>query len=238
MALVAANVQLKARLLTKGKLRPHDMVRNKLPDGAGLLEELPRRARSGADEGDEAADAAYCAAIDKVSRVFGKQRRAQSTADEHKMYMRLLDGWFVREGFGSYVEAVIVDGRCIEVRARRRDDGTMKVLKPQMLIGHLLEMSVGSESTPKGGHAADLAARAATEVANACGPREKMRCARARGSWNPRPARAARGRTAAALVPVRWVRRATCSRVACGVPCALALGLERASRLERVDAGW
>ena len=68
----AANVQLKARLLTKGKLRPHDMVRNKLPDGAGLLEELPRRARSGADEGDEAADAAYCAAIDKVSRVFGR----------------------------------------------------------------------------------------------------------------------------------------------------------------------
>ena len=57
MALVAANVQLKARLLTKGKLRPHDMVRNKLPDGAGLLEELPRRARSGADEGDEAAEA-------------------------------------------------------------------------------------------------------------------------------------------------------------------------------------
>ena len=109
MAFVAANVQLKAKLLTKGKLRPHDMVRKKLPDGAGLLEDLPRRARSGADEGDEAADAAYCAAIDKVSRVFGKQKRAQSTADEHKMYMRLLDGWFVREGFGSYVEAVIVD---------------------------------------------------------------------------------------------------------------------------------
>ena len=88
----------------------------------------------------------------------------------------------------------------------------IKVLKPQMLIGHLLEMSVGSESTPKGGHAADLAARAATEVASACGPREKMRCARARGSWNPRPARAARGSNAAALVPVGWVRRATCSR--------------------------
>ena len=46
------------------------------------------------------------------------------------MYIRLLDGWFVREGFGSYVEAVVVDGRCVEVRARRRDDGTMKVLKP------------------------------------------------------------------------------------------------------------
>ena len=57
------------------------------------------------------------------------------------------------------------------MRARRREDGTPKVIKPQMLIGYLLQMSVGDESAPKGGHAADLAARAATEMANACGQR-------------------------------------------------------------------
>ena len=83
MALVAASVLKKERLEEKGRLRPHSQIRKKLPDGTGLLEELPRRA-PGASEGDEAADAAYCAAIEKVSKVFG-QRRAQTTADEHKM---------------------------------------------------------------------------------------------------------------------------------------------------------
>ena len=92
MALLAACVQLKAKLMEKGKLRPHEMIRKKLPDGAGLLEELPRRAR-GAPTCDEAADAQYCEAIDRVSAVFGNQRRSQTTADEHKMYMRIIDGW-------------------------------------------------------------------------------------------------------------------------------------------------
>ena len=110
MAFVAANVQLKAKLLTKGKLRPHDMVRKKLPDGAGLLEELPRRARSGADEGDEAADAAYCAAIDKVSRVTACVRQAAARAehgrraqDVHAPPRRLVRArglWLLRGGGG------------------------------------------------------------------------------------------------------------------------------------------
>lgn len=43
--LVAANVQLKARLMAEGKLRPHEMIRKKLPDGSGLLDELPRVGR-------------------------------------------------------------------------------------------------------------------------------------------------------------------------------------------------
>ena len=30
-----------------------------------------------------------------VSNVFGKQRRSNTTADEHKMYMRIFDGWLV-----------------------------------------------------------------------------------------------------------------------------------------------
>ena len=28
-----------------------------------------------------------------VSNVFGKQRRSNTTADEHKMYMRIFAGW-------------------------------------------------------------------------------------------------------------------------------------------------
>ena len=83
----------------------------------------------------------------------------------------------MREGFGSFFEATFENGICVLVSARKLEDGTPKVLKPQMLIGYLLEMSVGSKSTPKGGHAADLAARAAMEVATACGLRSKMKCA-------------------------------------------------------------
>ena len=45
MAIIAAATQLKARLQAKGQLRPHKMIRKKLPDGTGLLEDLPQRAR-------------------------------------------------------------------------------------------------------------------------------------------------------------------------------------------------
>lgn len=88
MAMVAAAVQLKAKLTEKGRLRPHKMLRKKLPDGAALLDKLPQRA-AGALSDDAEADAEYCKAIDKVSAVFGKQKRAQTTADEHKMYARI-----------------------------------------------------------------------------------------------------------------------------------------------------
>ena len=36
-----------------------------------------------------------------------------------------------------------------------------------MLAGYLLQMAVGDKSTPKGGHAADVAARAASELSSA-----------------------------------------------------------------------
>ena len=120
MALVAGQAQLKAKLQAKGKLRPYSVVRKKLPDGSGMLEELPERA-PGASPNDEAADAAYCKSIQRVSNVFGKQRRSQTTADEHKMYGRLFDGWLVRKGFGSYFEAIVGDdGRCTAVKLRTR----------------------------------------------------------------------------------------------------------------------
>jgi hypothetical protein len=99
MALVVtAAAAQKAKLQAKGKLRPHAMVRKKLPDGAELIDKLPERA-PGAREDDEDADAEYCAAISKVSDVFGKSNRSQTTADEHKAYTRMIDGWLVRKGF-------------------------------------------------------------------------------------------------------------------------------------------
>ena len=139
------------------------------------------RARLAQQVGEDAADDAYCKAIATVTKTFGMNNRGQSTADEHAMYARLLDGWLVRQGFGSYVEAEVVDGRCVAVRARRRVDGAIKVMRPEMLMGHLLEMAAGGESVPKGGHAAELLARAGSEVASAAGPRSAMRCARALG---------------------------------------------------------
>ena len=181
MALVLAKASAdKTRLSSKGRYRPHWIMRKKMPDGTGELSELPVRARLAERVGEEAADDEYCKAIATATKIFGKKMRGQSTADEHVMYIRLIDGWLTRMGFGSYVEAELADGRCVAVRARRRADGTIKVMRAEMLMGHLLEMAVGGESVPKGGHAADLMARAATEVATACGKRSKMRCARAR----------------------------------------------------------
>ena len=93
------------------------------------------------------------------------------------MYMRLIDGWLVREGFGSYVEAIVGEnGQLIDVVPRRTADGEIKVLKPQMLIGHLLKMASGSKDTPKGGHADDILARAGQDMAK----RRRQRVGRGR----------------------------------------------------------
>ena len=52
MALMAANVALKAKLQLKGAHTPWKVVRGKMPDGAGLLASTPRRRTT---QGDEAA---------------------------------------------------------------------------------------------------------------------------------------------------------------------------------------
>ena len=174
MVTTALDVQKRKRIEQKGKHRPDKMVRGKLPDGSSKLGKLPTRDRNAANEA--AADDKYCKAIDKISSVFGRQRRSETTAAEHRMYMRVLDGWLVREGFGSYVEVVINKaGSIVAVRARRDADGVMKVLRPQMLIAHLLQMAQGAASTPKGGHAADIAARSGQEAVTVCGKRSQMK---------------------------------------------------------------
>jgi len=165
--LASCQQQLKAKLQVKGKHRPHAMVKKKWPDGSGALSALPRRGTT------PDADAAYCAAVDQCAKVFGRQRRSQSTAAEHKMYMRLFDGWLVRSGFGSYIELDLdKHGMLVAVRARRSAvTNELKIVRPQMLIGWLLEMASGSENTPKGTHPSEIAARAAHEAAAACGKR-------------------------------------------------------------------
>ena len=131
MVPIAAVQQAKAKLMLKGKHRPDKMVRKKMPDGTELLASVPER--SGPDE-DVDAERNFCAAIDKVSDVFWRQKRAASTADEHRGYMRLIDGWLVRRGHGSYVECITNEsGRLVEVRTRRAATGERKVIMPQML---------------------------------------------------------------------------------------------------------
>jgi hypothetical protein len=180
MVLIAEAQQVKAKLQLKGRWRPDKMVRKKMPDGTGLLANVPQRRTSSRAVDDSVQDATldqeYCDAIDKVSAVFGRQKRSNSTADEHRMYIRMLDGWLVRKGFGSYVEAIFdKHGLLVEVRPRRTATGEVKVLKAQMLIGYLLEMASGSKDTPKGGHAGDLLAQAGQEAVSACGVRSKMK---------------------------------------------------------------
>jgi len=99
--LVSSAQKLKAKLQVKGKRRPHAMVKKKMPDGIDALVDVPKRGAGAA------ADETYCAAIDNIASVLARQRRSETTAAEHRMYMRLFDGWLVRSGFGSYVEVEV-----------------------------------------------------------------------------------------------------------------------------------
>ena len=63
--------QLTTKLQTKGKHRPHKMVKKKLPDGSGAIAVLPRRG-SGRDAG--ALDDEYCAAVESCAAVFSRNK--------------------------------------------------------------------------------------------------------------------------------------------------------------------
>ena len=85
MVLIAEAQQVKAKLELKGRWRPEKMVRKKMPDGAGMLANVPQRRKSSRAGDDHAHDAMmdkeYCEAIDHVSAVFGRQKRSNSTAE-------------------------------------------------------------------------------------------------------------------------------------------------------------
>ena len=131
MLLATSAAALKAKLTEKTRWRPTKMVRRKFPDGSEALASMPRRAA--APVGDEEATSEYCrSAINKVSAVFGAQRRANTTADEHRMYTRMFEGWLVAEGFGSYFvvehdEDGVRGVSGIKVSARRNASDNIKV---------------------------------------------------------------------------------------------------------------
>jgi hypothetical protein len=85
----------------------------------------------------------------------------------------------VCKNHGSYVSIVLDEhGMLTEVHAKRSaETGEIKIVPPQMLIGWLLDMAVGSQDTPKGTHASEIHARAAQpqEAASACGKRSGMK---------------------------------------------------------------
>ena len=92
MVLIAQAQQLKAKLnMLKGKHHPAKMVNKKLPDGAGLLASVPEIRTTSVDDG--AAEQEFCAAIDRISNVFGRQRRAREhgcrAQDVHAALRRL-----------------------------------------------------------------------------------------------------------------------------------------------------
>ena len=98
---------------------------------------------------------------------------APRTALEHDMYMRLINCWAERSGFGTFVirREDAGDGEPPTVRAAKDVKGELMVLKPEMIVGLLLEMATGDENMPKGGHPEDLARLAATDDKNLAGPR-------------------------------------------------------------------
>ena len=90
------------------------------------------------------------------------------------MYVRLVSCWAERSGFGTYaVERKAKDG-CTSPAVQIAKDartGAMRVLKPEMIVGMLLEMATGDENMPKGGHKVDLESLTTTDDKNICGPR-------------------------------------------------------------------
>ena len=167
--LLAQTTQLKAKLLTKGKHRPHKMVRKKEPDGSGMLTKPPTRNE---DVEDTVADKQYCDDVDQVANGFGRQKRSNHTADEHRAYTRRFQDWLSRKGFGVYFVAELDKfGGLVEVRCKKTRDAhgrvVPKVVKPQFIIGWLLDMAAASPDAPKGGHADDIKARAGEEAPTA-----------------------------------------------------------------------
>ena len=91
---------------------------------------------------------------------------------EHDMYMRLINCWAERSGFGTYVvpREGAKDTPAVRAAVDKRT-GLPMVLKPEMIVGLLLEMATGDENMPKGGHPDDLKRLASTDEKHLAGPR-------------------------------------------------------------------
>ena len=181
-ALVAPLARRRMKLEAKGKFRPHKKIARQLPAGSGDLASVPRgkdyvggKKSGGVEE--------YCKAVRGATQTFKESHRAESTAREHDMYMRLINCWAERSGFGTFVvPREGAEDKSPAVRAAR-DAATaeLKVLRPEMIVGMLLEMATGDSNMPKGGHQDDLALLKATDDKHIAGPRTNWK--RKRGEF-------------------------------------------------------
>ena len=95
-----------------------------------------------------------------------------------------LDAWGGEHGasLGAAVAKKLRFGGDLIFKLMRRtvaaETKKIKVVRPQMLIGWLLDMAVGSQDTPKGTHASEIHARAAQEARR--GPKQPRQAIEAR----------------------------------------------------------
>ena len=185
-ALVAPLARRRIKLEAKGKTRPHKKIARRLPAGSGDLASVPKGkdyvggSKSGGVE-------EYCAAVRGATETFKESHRAESTAAEHDMYMRLINCWAERSGFGTYVvPREGADGKSPAVRAARdAKTGELRVIRPEMIVGMMLEMATGDPNMPKGGHADDLAMLASTDAKQMLGPRTSYKRKRGEFGFGP-----------------------------------------------------
>ena len=173
MLLAGRAADLKAKLSQKGgKYLPTASVMKLMPAGTGSLNAVPTLERylrsSGGDH--EMAIRQYAAAIRDVTRVFGRIHQTNATLEEHDRYMVWIAAWAQISGFGEYLE---IDERLKPgddgyVKPKLADDGSQRVMMPEMLVGMLLEMASGAKSAPKGGLKELLEAHAALAGESAC----------------------------------------------------------------------
>ena len=103
--LVAPLARKRKHLERKGATRKHKSIAGRLPAGAGDLESVPKgKDFVTSSQGHEALGVeAYCSAVRGATTTFKESHRDTTTAAEHDMYMRLINCWTERSGFGTYV---------------------------------------------------------------------------------------------------------------------------------------
>ena len=138
--LVAPLARRRTQLKEKGKVRPHKQIARRLPAGSGVLGAVPKGKDyvTATARGEKQVNVnAYCKAVRGATETFKEGHRATSTALEHDMYMRLINCWAERSGFGTYVVGrEDSNGQTPTVRAALDEEtGVPMVLKPEMIVG-------------------------------------------------------------------------------------------------------
>ena len=181
--LLAPLARRRTQLMEKGVTRPRRKIAPRLPAGSSVLAGVPKgrdfvsAKKSGGGSVQKQIEK-YCKAMRQSTTTFKEGNRAASTAAEHDMYVRLINCWAERSGFGTYAieRKGNADGTSAAMQiAREARSKALRVLKPEMIVGLLLEMATGDPNMPKGGHASDLARLAKSDSLNICGPRTQWK---------------------------------------------------------------